>query len=86
MQHRCLTLWCATPYGVRAGGRKSNANEGMLIQDRATHIASTAPYTLGECLRDLLELASKMLRVGQGRKKLLRVGQGQKKIAQGGSE
>ncbi|MEW5314331.1 MAG: hypothetical protein WDW38_005839 [Sanguina aurantia] len=55
---------CDPPYGVRAGGRKSNANEGMLIQDRATHIASTAPYTLGECLRDLLELASKMLRVG----------------------
>jgi tRNA (guanine10-N2)-methyltransferase len=52
------------PYGVRAGGRKSCAVEGRVVADRATHIASTAPYTLAECLRDLVELAARALEVG----------------------
>lgn len=53
------------PYGVRAGGRKSSARE-VTIRDRATHIPATDPYSLGECLRDLLDLAAQTLVVREG--------------------
>jgi len=50
------------PYGVRAGGRKSNANQpDIIIRDRSTHIASTVPYPLGDCLLDLLDWAARVL-------------------------
>ncbi len=52
------------PYGVRAGARKSRAIPGAVIPDRTTHIASTSPYTLAECLRDLVESAAQWLCVG----------------------
>ena len=52
------------PYGVRAGGRKSRSVPGMKINSRSDHIASTVPYPLAECLRDLLEWASRVLTVG----------------------
>lgn len=48
------------PYGVRAGGRKSQ-HKDLVIQDRATHIPSTAPYPLAECLRDLVGAAARLL-------------------------
>ena len=38
---------CDPPYGVRAGGRKSHAKPGLQVRDRAAHITSTAPYSLG---------------------------------------
>ncbi|KAG2487107.1 hypothetical protein HYH03_014220 [Edaphochlamys debaryana] len=54
------------PYGVRAGGKKSGARPEVAARrpnpgDRATYIPATQPYTLGECLRDLLELAAQLL-------------------------
>lgn len=49
------------PYGVRAGGRKSKAKPLLHIIDRNTHVISTAPYLLGECLRDLVEFAARLL-------------------------
>ena len=52
------------PYGVRAGARKSKANAEMTIVDRTTHVTSTAPYPLAECLRDLIQLAAQVLVVG----------------------
>ncbi|GLI63539.1 hypothetical protein VaNZ11_006528 [Volvox africanus] len=57
------------PYGVRAGGRKSGLPKAemaqrLLIRDRDTYIPSTQPYTLGECLRDLLDLSARLLVVG----------------------
>lgn len=52
------------PYGVRAGGRKSQAITDIHIKDRETHIPSTAPYTLAECLQDLVKLAARLLIVG----------------------
>lgn len=51
------------PYGVRAGGKKSAFRE-IEIRNRETHIPGTAPYSLGECLRDLLDYAARTLRVG----------------------
>jgi tRNA (guanine10-N2)-methyltransferase len=51
------------PYGVRAGGRKSRSVPEMKIEDRSTHIASTAAYSLAECLRDLVEFAAKALTI-----------------------
>lgn len=51
------------PYGVRAGAKKSVAKPEREIRDRATYIPSTDPYTLGECLRDLLDFSAKMLKV-----------------------
>jgi tRNA (guanine10-N2)-methyltransferase len=53
------------PYGVRAGGRKSKCNPDARIINRATYIPSTAPYTLTECLSDLLEFAAVLLVVGE---------------------
>ncbi len=51
------------PYGVRAGGKKS-VPKPYTVEDPNTHIAATEPYTLGECLRDLLDMSARMLRVG----------------------
>ncbi|KAL9251414.1 tRNA (guanine(10)-N2)-methyltransferase-like protein [Drosera capensis] len=64
---------CDPPYGVRAGGRKSGgrkllkgAVEPYTVPDdkRAGHIPSTAPYSLVECVHDLLDVAAKMLVMG----------------------
>lgn len=64
---------CDPPYGVRAGGRKSGGRkllkgvvEPYTVPDdkRLGHIPSTAPYSLAECLHDLLDLAAKMLVMG----------------------
>lgn len=52
------------PYGVRAGARKSHAAPDLHIEDRSKHIPSTAPYTLGECLRDLVCFAARLLVLG----------------------
>ncbi|KAK1300370.1 hypothetical protein QJS10_CPB13g00845 [Acorus calamus] len=61
---------CDPPYGVRAGGRKSGGRKilkGMVDpytvpEDKRTdHIPSTAPYSLVECVHDLLDLAARML-------------------------
>ncbi|KAI4367118.1 hypothetical protein MLD38_022889 [Melastoma candidum] len=61
---------CDPPYGVRAGGRKSGGRKllkGVVdpytVPDdkRTDHIPSTAPYSLVECVHDLLDLAAKML-------------------------
>ncbi|KAG5581010.1 hypothetical protein H5410_051637 [Solanum commersonii] len=64
---------CDPPYGVRAGGRKSGGRKllkGVIgpytVPDdkRTGHIPSTAPYSLVECVHDLLDLAAKMLVMG----------------------
>ncbi|WCJ41973.1 hypothetical protein M5689_022807 [Euphorbia peplus] len=61
---------CDPPYGVRAGGRKSGGRKLLkgvkgpyTVPDdkRTDHIPSTAPYSLAECMHDLLDLAAKML-------------------------
>ncbi len=52
------------PYGVRAGGRKVKAQENVTIRPGKPHFPSTEPYTLGETLRDLLNTAAQLLRVG----------------------
>ncbi|KAK2076934.1 hypothetical protein QBZ16_005162 [Prototheca wickerhamii] len=54
---------CDPPYGVRAGGRKTAARD-YTPRNRETHIAATDPYSLGECLRDLLDCAACLLRTG----------------------
>lgn len=64
---------CDPPYGVRAGGRKSGGRKllkGVIgpytvpDEKRFDHIPSTAPYSLAECMHDLLDLAAKMLVMG----------------------
>ena len=50
---------------VRAGGRKSIPRDNYVIQDRASHIVSTEPYTLAECLRDLVRMAARLLVPGE---------------------
>ncbi|GLT96607.1 hypothetical protein SLE2022_142160 [Rubroshorea leprosula] len=64
---------CDPPYGVRAGGRKSGGRKLLkgvvdpyIVPDekRADHIPSTAPYSLAECVHDLLDLAARMLIMG----------------------
>ncbi|XP_078434206.1 tRNA modification 11 protein isoform X2 [Wolffia australiana] len=64
---------CDPPYGVRAGGRKSGGRKLLkgtvqpytVPEDKkGDHIPSTAPYSLVECVHDLLDLAAKMLVVG----------------------
>lgn len=61
---------CDPPYGVRAGGRKSGGRKLLkgavgpyTVPDekRYNHIPSTAPYSLTECMHDLLDTAAKML-------------------------
>ena len=51
------------PYGVRAGGKKSVPKDHV-IHYPTTHIPSTDPYGLGECMRDLLDMAARLLRRG----------------------
>lgn len=64
---------CDPPYGVRAGGRKSGGRKllkGAIDpytvpeEKKSDHIPSTAPYSLAECMHDLLDLAAKMLVMG----------------------
>ncbi|CAN6475742.1 unnamed protein product [Victoria cruziana] len=64
---------CDPPYGVRAGGRKSGgrkllkgAVDPYTVPDdkRTDHIPSTAPYSLAECVHDLLDLAAQKLVMG----------------------
>lgn len=64
---------CDPPYGVRAGGRKSGgrkilkgAKDPYVIPEdkRKDHIPSTAPYTLAECVHDLLDMAARLLVMG----------------------
>lgn len=64
---------CDPPYGVRAGGRKSGGRKLLkgtvgpyTVPDekRVDHIPSTAPYSLAECVHDLLDLSAKMLAMG----------------------
>ncbi|CAI5490509.1 unnamed protein product [Closterium sp. Naga37s-1] len=64
---------CDPPYGVRAGGRKSGGRKILngvtdpySIADnlKAAHIPSTAPYSLEECLHDLLDTAARLLVIG----------------------
>jgi tRNA G10 N-methylase Trm11 len=54
---------CDPPYGVRAGGKKSVAKSHK-VTCAETHIPSTDAYTFEECLRDLLHLAAKHLKLG----------------------
>ncbi|KAF4350754.1 uncharacterized protein LOC115720686 [Cannabis sativa] len=64
---------CDPPYGVRAGGRKSGGRKLLkgavapyVVPDdkRVGHIPSTAPYSLAECVHDLLDLAARMIVMG----------------------
>jgi tRNA (guanine10-N2)-methyltransferase len=64
---------CDPPYGVRACGRKSGGRKLLKgVKDpytvpeekRDNHIPSTAPYSLAECVHDLLHLAARMLVMG----------------------
>lgn len=43
------------PYGVRAGARKSEWKEYVMRPQGAVHFPATAPYSLAECLADLLD-------------------------------
>lgn len=52
------------PYGVRAGGRKSQWKEYVARPEGRPHFTSTAPYALAECLADLLDTAARLLVVG----------------------
>ncbi|GMH33774.1 hypothetical protein BSKO_01608 [Bryopsis sp. KO-2023] len=56
-------LICDPPYGVRAGARKLSKRD-IEITDRDSHISKTEIYSVGECCRDLLDLAAKMLKIG----------------------
>jgi len=47
---------------VRAGGKKSVAKSHP-VKSAETHIPSTDPYTFQECLKDLLHLAAKHLKL-----------------------
>ncbi|CAH9074685.1 unnamed protein product [Cuscuta epithymum] len=73
LQEMFDAIICDPPYGVRAGGRKSGGRKllkGVIgpytIPDekRTDHIPSTAPYSLVECVHDLLDLAARMLVIG----------------------
>ncbi|AQK71729.1 uncharacterized protein LOC100280406 [Zea mays] len=64
---------CDPPYGVRAGGRKSGGRKlikgvkgpyTVPDEKRDNHIPSTAPYSLAECVHDLLHLAARMVVMG----------------------
>lgn len=52
------------PYGVRAGARKSVHLPHKTRVPGRDHFPHTDPYTLAECLADLLESAARMLRLG----------------------
>ena len=63
MQAFLDAIICDPPYGVRAGGRKGVA-KAHAVTDSESHIPSTDPYSLEECLQDLLHMAAKYLKVG----------------------
>lgn len=48
---------------MRAGGKKSVAKT-FKVKCSETHIPSTDPYSFEECLKDLLHLAAKHLKLG----------------------
>ena len=52
---------CDPPYGVRAGGTKLEAKPRTNHLDPVDHIPSTTPYSLSECLWDLLDTAARLL-------------------------
>ena len=52
------------PYGVRAGARKSVHLPYKSRVPGRDHFPHTDPYTLAECLADLLESAARLLRIG----------------------
>ncbi|KAI3434388.1 hypothetical protein D9Q98_002466 [Chlorella vulgaris] len=54
---------CDPPYGVRAGGKKSVGRERE-IKPHGDYVPSTAPYTVAECMHDLLDCAARLLVVG----------------------
>ncbi|CAG9460614.1 unnamed protein product [Pedinophyceae sp. YPF-701] len=61
------SIVCDPPYGVRAGGRKSVPRDlpaTMTAEQRKAHVPHTGTFTMVECLADLLDLASRALRVG----------------------
>lgn len=64
MQEFLDAIVCDPPYGVRAGGKKGVA-KAHIVKDSETHIPSTDPYGLEECLKDLLHMAAKYLKLGR---------------------
>lgn len=54
------SIICDPPYGVRAGGRKSAVRDYKVTKPE-NHIPATDPYPLGECMRDLLDTAARLL-------------------------
>ena len=55
---------CDPPYGVRAGGRKVAPRPEICVPEGRAHFPVTEPYLMGECLRDLLHSAARLLRLG----------------------
>eukprot|EP00891_Asterochloris_glomerata_P003993 jgi/Astpho2/3993/e_gw1.00063.101.1_t len=55
---------CDPPYGVRAGGRKVAPRPDICVPEGKAHFPVTEPYLMGECLRDLLDSAARLLRLG----------------------
>ena len=55
---------CDPPYGVRAGGRKVAPRPEIRVLEGRAHFPVTEPYLMGECLRDLLDSAARLLRLG----------------------
>ena len=55
---------CDPPYGVRAGGRKVAPRPEIHVPEGKAHFPVTEPYLMGECLRDLLDSAARLLRLG----------------------
>ena len=55
---------CDPPYGVRAGGRKVAPRPEIRVPEGRAHFPVTEPYLMGECLRDLLDSAARLLRLG----------------------
>jgi tRNA (guanine10-N2)-methyltransferase len=54
---------CDPPYGVRAGGKKLSSDRAIKVYDKATHIPKKDPYSMGECLKDLVEFGAKTLAI-----------------------
>jgi tRNA (guanine10-N2)-methyltransferase len=58
---------CDPPYGIRAGARKTGSRledpRPILEEHRHDHIAQTQPYPVSEVMEDLLDMASKNLRL-----------------------
>lgn len=55
---------CDPPYGVRAGARKLTKKD-IDITERESHISQTEVYKVGECCRDLLDFAARLLKIGE---------------------